>query len=145
MAGGRSHHAPVEPQALVPTCIGHAQKMLRLVGRKTPLVRSWVRAAATRAPVEPQAMGAACIGHVQKLLRLVCRNAPLVRSWVRAEATRTGGAPSNGTSVHWACAENAAFSGSKRTSRTMMGARWGGARTMQQYKVALGTCRKRCV
>ena len=80
--------APVEPRAMVPACIGHVQRMLRLRGRNDPLVRSRVRVAATRAPVEPQGMVPACIGHVQKMLRLVCRNAPLVRSWVRAAATR---------------------------------------------------------
>ena len=58
--------APEEPQAKVLVCIGHLQKMERLVGRSAPLVRSLARAAVTRAPEEPQAAVLACVGRGQK-------------------------------------------------------------------------------
>ena len=86
----------------------------------------------------------ACIGHMKKTLRLVVENAPTIRSWARTAVMRTPEEPINGTSVH--CAENAAFSGSKRTPRTIVGAHGGDARTggaNQWYQCASGMCRKR--
>ena len=64
--GDARMRAPEEPQAKVLVCIGHVQKMERLVGRSAPLVRSLARAAVMRAPEEPQAAVLACVGHVQK-------------------------------------------------------------------------------